>query len=552
MKKTTIILSGIIFIYIIFFSLSAGQLYYGDEVVFLIASEEISTGKIVGHFSFTNGIINDNLSTMLVHPPTYIYLLSLFIKLFGNSSYVVRSVSALFSIGVIILIYLTTKKILKKRNIEKSENWALFAAFLYAINPLAIQSSIIIDIDGGLLNFFSLLFIYLYISKKSYLYLIPSLFMIFASKLSGAIILFGAIILLNLISLDYKEIFKTIKLFLISGGLFFLSFFIYTKIFNLNGKSLFLGSSIIDFIIIFIKNPYLILARSFWALKLFFYFATPFLFFLFIICIYLIIKNILKYKLDYIKTNKDLLLLWVYSIVVILFYLLTGVTGWNFPKYHIAILPSIIILIIYFTPKRIINIKKIIPLIIITLILLSGYFIFFLNDPLIPEVKGRVSTTSLIHVATLVVIRTLKYAIFPILLCFILFKKIPRKRLWLILLFLLIFTSFYLNLIQINADYSTHNIYGDKGLEEVLEFLKEIPPNQLLCYPHLSYYLGYNKTYELTSVYKNKTRLKEILNQVNRIVLFQKDIDSIGEHLTEFELEKQIYDYQILKRIVNQ
>ena len=203
--KTQIFLFLIILIYIIFVLLSAGQSYYADEVVFVIPAEEIATGQVTGHLGFGAGKILER-SEMLMQPPAYIYLLSFFIFLFGKTPYSIRAVSMLFSIGVIILIYFITKKILETKNIEEAKTWALIASFLYAINPLAIQSSILIDIDGGLLNFFGLLFLYLYISKKNISYLIPSLFLIFASKMSLIPILFASLILLNILLSDYKEI----------------------------------------------------------------------------------------------------------------------------------------------------------------------------------------------------------------------------------------------------------------------------------------------------------------------------------------------------------
>jgi len=541
----------IILIYIVFFLFSAGQLFYGDEVVFVIAAKEIASGQITGHFGFGAGKILEDRSYMIGHPPTYTYLLALFIFLFGESTYSIRAVSAIFAIGVIILIYLITKKILQKRNVKNHETWALIAAFLYAISPIVIQNSILVDIDGGLLNFFALLFLYLYISKKNLVYLIPSLFMVFWSKITSPAILFASLLLLNVGGKDYKEVWKIIKLFVISGGCFFLSFFAYAKLCSLDWRVLFIHNSAFGILSFLIKNPYLVIARSLWALKTFFYFAVPFLIFLFIILSYKILRNILKNKYDYINENKDIILLWFYAIMIILFYLITGLTGWNFPKYHVAAVPSIIILLIYFMPKKIINIKKIIPLAIITILLLSAYFIIFLGDPLIPEIGGRVVTSSFYQVAKAVLIRTFLYAIIPLFLCIGLFERIPKKKIWLILFFLIIFTSVYVNIIQAKADYSTHNLYGDKGLEEVLDFMKEVPPSEILCYHHVGYYLGYLEISELATVLYNKPKLMEIIQtkNINWIILYQKDIIFIGEeNLKDFKLEKQIGDYYILKR----
>jgi 4-amino-4-deoxy-L-arabinose transferase-like glycosyltransferase len=549
-KQTLFFLILIILIYITFFFFSTNKLYYGDEVVFVIAAREIATGQVAGHFGFGEGKITEK-SDMLIHPPTYIYLLALFIFLFGDTTYSIRAVSAAFAIGVIILIYLITKKILETRNIEEAETWALIASFIYAISPIAIQNSILVEIDGGLLNFFTLLFLYFYISKKSLVYLIPSLFMVFYSKMTTIPILFVSLILLNIISSDYKKIWRTIKLFLISGLSFFITFFLYAETFGLDWNRLFMHNSVLEVIKSFFSNPLLISLKSLWAFKTFFYFTTPFLTFLFIILSIAILKNIFKYKSVYINENKDIILLWLYTIMVFGLYFIVGQTTWNFSKCHIVAVPSIIILIIYFMPKKIINLKKIIPLLILTIILLSGYFIFVLGDPIIPEIKGRVITSSLFQVAKVVLIRIFLYAIVPLFLCIGLFERIPKKKVWLVLFFLLIFTSFYIDIIQAKADYSTSNLYGDKGLKEVLNFMKDKPPSEILCYHYIGYYLGYLEISELETLLYNKPELIKIIqtNNINWIIINKEDLLFIGkETFKDFEIEKQIYNYNILRR----
>jgi len=263
--KTKLCLFLIILVYIIFVLFSANKLYYADEVTNVIAAEEIATGQVTGLFSFGLGKIIKDKSDMLSHPPTYIYLTALFIFLFGKNPLSLRAISLIFSIGIIILIYFITKKLLDNKNIENSKTWALIASFLYAISPLAIQNSILIDRDGGILTFFTFLFLYFYISKKSLFYLVPSLFLVFCSKMSTIPILFASLILLNLLSSDYKEIWRTIKLFLISGFSFFISFFIYAEIFGLNWKKLFMHNSISKALKLFFNNFLLTSLKSLWA-----------------------------------------------------------------------------------------------------------------------------------------------------------------------------------------------------------------------------------------------------------------------------------------------
>lgn len=549
-RKTKLFLSMILVVYFIFFLFSANHLYYADEVAFVEVATEIASGKAIGHFGFGAGMLTPE-GDMLIHPPTYTYLLALFIFLFGPATLPIRAVSAIFTIGVIILVYLLTKKILETRNIENAETWATTASFIYAINPLTIQNSILVDIDGGMLNFFTLLFLYFYIYKKNLFYLVPSLFLVFYSKMSTPPLLFASLILLNLLSSEYKEIWRTIKLFLISGIGFFITFFLYAKTFGLDWTRLFMHNSALGAFKSFFSNPLITSLKSLWALKTLFYFATPFLIFLFLIVSVVIVKKIIKFRSTYIIQNKDILLLWIYAIMVFCLYFLVGQTAWNFPKYHIVALPSIVILIMFFTSKIKIHFKKILPITILAALLIFVYFIVFLGDPVLPEVEGRVVSSSLLQVSALVLIRILLYAILPIFLCIGLFGVFSKNKLWFILLFLLIVTSLYIDVIQARADYSTTNLYGDRGLKEVIEFMKDKPAQQILCYHYVGYYLGYMEISELETLLYTKAELIKLLHidKINWVIINKEDFSFLGQDtFNAFKIERQIDNYYILKR----
>lgn len=64
------------------------------------------------------------------HPPLYYLLLSIWIKLFGDAEVAVRSLSGVFYIGGVFVIYLLGREIYERRV-------GFIAAFLYALSPLA-------------------------------------------------------------------------------------------------------------------------------------------------------------------------------------------------------------------------------------------------------------------------------------------------------------------------------------------------------------------------------------------------------------------------------
>jgi len=69
-----------------------------------------------------------------VHPPFFYYCLYFWSKLFGTSALAVRSMSAVFGIGVVIVVYLLVKKIFGKTT-------GLIAMFLTAVSPYLIRYS---------------------------------------------------------------------------------------------------------------------------------------------------------------------------------------------------------------------------------------------------------------------------------------------------------------------------------------------------------------------------------------------------------------------------
>ena len=87
--------------------------------------------------------------------------------------------------------------------------------------------------------------------------------------------------------------------------------------------------------------------------------------------------------------------------------------------------------------------KKLLPIITITLIILTFYFVFILGDPILPESQATAISANFIGIAKLVLIRFFLYAIFPIILCTSLLFKIPKNKLWFVLL-LLLMLIFYL------------------------------------------------------------------------------------------------------------
>ncbi len=84
---------------------------------------------------FPMGIMGNLLNLDLQHTPLYFFLLHLWIKLFGDSEIAMRSLSLLFGIGTLPLVFTATKKIADNKT-------AIFALALASISPLLVLFSV--------------------------------------------------------------------------------------------------------------------------------------------------------------------------------------------------------------------------------------------------------------------------------------------------------------------------------------------------------------------------------------------------------------------------
>lgn len=541
--KKIILIALIIFLYLGLLFFSIQNLFQADEIDFIKASKGIlETGKPI----YKADLLNKNFQG-LWHPPLYIILLTIPQYFFGENPIALRSVAIICELFTIILIFLITDYLVKKRKLF----WASFAAIIYTLNPLAVQSSIILDIDGSILNFLMALFVYLYIKNKSYWYLIPSLLLVFWSKFSGTVILCGALFIYTILTKNLKKFKQSITTIFSAGILFLITFFVYTKYYNLDFLMPLTRNPLIGNTLKIISGSFTNIAKSLWSIKLFLYFAIPFFIFLFCYLSYKFIKN------KTYKTHKNIVLIALIPIISIIIFFIAGSSTWNFPKYYILTLPYISIFIGFMLSKIELRLDKNIYSFVIASLITLLYFFIFLGDPLIPEIQVFASKQYLMETIPRILMRFLSYVVVPLIIfSLITIKSKIKNKVILVLLFLTFTTAIYIDITQATADYSTHNLYGTTGLEEIINYFEtnQIPSNQTAVYPNLGYYLGYNDYYDITQIYPDEDKIKKYLfeeKEIQYIVILKKDFDRIGrDNLNKYYKEdKAIGDYHILKRI---
>jgi len=105
-------------------------------------------------------IFSTNHYLGLCHPPLYIYTLAATFKIFGETTAIARGLGLFYYCLTFILLLLICKELFPPKQFHFI---ALIAGSLYLINPLLIQYSLLIDIDGGLLVLLMVLFCYFFI-----------------------------------------------------------------------------------------------------------------------------------------------------------------------------------------------------------------------------------------------------------------------------------------------------------------------------------------------------------------------------------------------------
>ena len=109
---------------------SQGKLIYTDEVGFAQDMTHIAQGQWTG--------------LAIPHPPLYIWLAGMAERTFGFGLPAIRSVGAASFVATLLLVPLTCYAFFKE-NVQRA---SLVAIAIYAIHPLALQGSLLLDIDN--------------------------------------------------------------------------------------------------------------------------------------------------------------------------------------------------------------------------------------------------------------------------------------------------------------------------------------------------------------------------------------------------------------------
>ena len=128
--------------------------YVYDDISFILGARAVAqTGLPFGNQGYLLHLAWEREQWALWHPPLYIYTLGLTVALFGDSERAARGLSVLCMLIASAFAFDLARRVVMSRG--GGPGRALIAGVLtvalYALNPLAIQASMILDIDNTVL-----------------------------------------------------------------------------------------------------------------------------------------------------------------------------------------------------------------------------------------------------------------------------------------------------------------------------------------------------------------------------------------------------------------
>ncbi len=532
-----------------------------DETVFVDAAKSVALyGKpYISDMNTWNNAEYDGSVTASFHPPMYIDILAVFIRFFGDSTDSARSLSLISVWLSSILTYLIGRRISPD---SKKDAVGLTSMLLFLINPLTLQNATLIDINGTMLTFSLLLFAYMFIRwhmKTTPLYLLAlgALSSLVAwSKFEGFFLISATVFAYSFLKKGIKDaIIRTILIAGTGASLFLTSFYLASVIQQIDftgpfartiGDSMFTLSGIGTIPILF---------HRIWAVKNLFFWMTP-AYLLLVITVFL--NRLPKYREKQLMEPADFLL--IFGMINLAVSLLIAPDAYGFPKYIEAV-PFFSIAISYFVIQgNYLSAYKSHALFLgalaAALLLFSAMLI---KDPFIAHnifwTQHMSFASDFAKYAQANAIGLLFFV--PVAISLIAFSRLKLQRMHRIvasLFFLTVFTSLYVGVIQAMADYSTSYAYGQRGLPETVNYLKEnsLPNDSLfgrfdICtHAKLKCYVSYPQSEEAArQAFANALR-DETLRYA--VLSPSENIDNFPGFNQDFSIEKKIGSFEIYRR----
>src|SRR5215207_5597182 len=141
-----------------------GRPFVYDDISFMQGARAIAdTGRPYGNQGYMLHLYDQRDQWALWHPPLYLYLLGATVRLFGDSEPAARGIGALCLLIAAAFAFDLARRVVLSRGggPQRALAAGALAVALYALNPLAIQASMVLDIDNTILMVLMLALVWL-------------------------------------------------------------------------------------------------------------------------------------------------------------------------------------------------------------------------------------------------------------------------------------------------------------------------------------------------------------------------------------------------------
>ena len=539
-KLSLLLILGIISIYLILIILQIHKLFVGDEVDFVRAAEGIvTTGKPI----YTGA--NNKTYMGLWHPTLYVNILALSFRFFGVHEWSARIVSVAFTLLTLLVVYLITKH-LNFSNFSK-----VLAIFIFLLNPLIVQGSILVDIDNSALMFFITLFVYAYLKLDKTMKNLVLLAILFAltlwTKISTPPVLILGIFIYHVLNREYRDaLLESTIIGFIGCFLFLITWFSYCAFLDLPFPQPFIHN--ISYLSHGDSLHYIL--THLWGFKNILFWATPF----FILPILIISINRAKI---YLKNRKleaiDFLV--IVGLLIFLEYLIVGsYQTADFPRYFSPMMPMFSVVFAgYFGMVKELTRKDLHVVSFVSLIIIA-YLILVLKDPLLID-RVIFNTGAIYKIVEETAVVTVLYLL-PFIISYTIFRALKVKTAFMLSIIVpLLMCGVYIDAIQVKADYTTAYFYGESGMKDTIDYLSpRIDDNDaVMAKKDVAYYLAVKEFYELP---KSAEELEKLIDSkdVKYIIIKKEGYFTTLKYVEVFELirskcklEKEFGDFKIYR-----
>lgn len=446
----------------------------GDEVYFIDASKCLNDAHMRAFFAALHGN-----SFGLWHPPAYVHLLNAMSRIFGMSALTPRLVSISTFFVSLLIIYLLSLQFFK--GAKNARAIAFLASLLYSVNPFSVRGSLLVDIDGTILNASFLILMYFLalwpkesvpLSRQMLYGLLCAL--VLWTKFSSPFIFFASMLIFLLFTRDFKKMLAFTVMFAIGCVIFLLTWYIYCLVYKSDFLVIFRhsGGAIAAFLQgIGTHEGRLSLARNIWAPVMW---ISP----SFALLIALSLRKIFKERAEA-RPLMSIAQFAFYGLCVAVGYIFVGGVTHSFPRYHYAMMPVFVITVAYLLVSEITFDKALIKNMGVAICILVLYHVFFVGDPLYTVNYAWKEDIILrggraVHQILTKELRQITLILLTIPLAYIFFRLRKFSKPFLLALFSTALAfNLALSLVQMKTNYNTLYCYGAKGVEEAAKFIQE-------------------------------------------------------------------------------